>query len=75
MTTTTTLSRFEKSVAEIRRAILREHRAGVDIGELLVAAVTAADRKLAEDYDSVTSNRPGSWEAAIVEQLVSPEYV
>ena len=65
------MTTFEKSVAEIRRAILREHRSGIDIGELLVAAVSAADHNLAERFDTVTSNRPGSWEAAIVDQLVS----
>lgn len=65
---------FDKSVTEIRRAILREHAAGVDIGELLVAAVSAADKKLSTVYRSVTDNRAGSWEASIVEQLVQPEY-
>lgn len=68
------LTTFDKSVSEIRRALLREHRAGVDIGELLVAAVTAADRALAPNFDSITSNRPGSWEAAIVDQLIAPEW-
>lgn len=67
-------STFEKSVNEIRRAILREHAAGIDVGELLGAAVTAADRKLNEDYRSVTDNRSGSWEASIVEQLIQPVY-
>lgn len=69
------MSTFEKSVNEIRRAILREHRNGIDIGELLVAAVTDADRKLAVDFRSVTDNRPGSWEAGIVEQLVEPAWL
>lgn len=65
---------FERSVADIQRAILREHRAGVDVGELLVAAVTAADRQLGKNYRSVTDNRPGSWEAALVEQMVEPDW-
>lgn len=68
------MTTFEKSVNEIRRAILREHGNGTDIGELLVAAVTEADRKLNANFRSVTDNRPGSWEAAIVEQLVAPAW-
>lgn len=68
------MTTFEKSVTEIRRAILREHANGIDVGELLVAAVTGADRKLAVDFRSVTDNRPGSWEAALVEQLVAPAW-
>ncbi|GAA2828626.1 hypothetical protein FB468_0989 [Leucobacter komagatae] len=69
------MSTFAKSVDEIRRAIMREHRAGIDVGELLVAAVTAADRQLAHDFRSLTDNRPGSWEAALVAQVIEPEWV
>ena len=68
------MSTFDKSANEIRRALLREHRNGVDIGELLVHAVSAADSQLAPEFRSITDNRPGSWEASIVEQLVDHEY-
>lgn len=74
------MSTVHKSADEIRRAILREHRAGVDIGELLVIAVSAAQADLQlrageYEYTDVTSNRPGSWEAAILVQLIDPALV
>ena len=57
---------FQKSVTEIRRAMLREFRAGRDVGELLAASVNAAQVELDVKRDGValTANRPGSWEAA-----------
>ena len=69
-------STVSKASDEIRRAIIRAHAAGIDVGELLVDAVSAADRQIVkrDGYGSVTSNRPGSWEAAIVTQLVTPDW-
>ena len=67
-------STYLKSAKEIRRAIIREFQHNVDVGELLVEAVTAAQRQLdARDMgEYLTQNRPGSWEAALVERLIQP---
>ena len=51
------MNTFDKSVNEIRRALLREHRAGVDVGELLVHAVTAAQKELSGEYRFITDNQ------------------
>lgn len=57
---------FSKSVTEIRRAVLREFRAGTDVGELLALAISSAQEALDVEDDGfqLTANRPGSWEAA-----------
>lgn len=79
------MSTFQKSADEIRRAIIRELKAGVDVGELLVHAVCAAEDQVAAaavagtpmrggrygHVYSITANRPGSWEASLVDQIIT----
>lgn len=68
-------STYAKSVHQIRKALLREHKHNVDIGELLVQAVTEAQLELdgRDEGEYLTQNRPGSWEAALVEPLIQRE--
>lgn len=66
---------YQRSVKEIRRAILREFQHNIDIGELLVQAVSSAQQKLdaRDNGEWLTQNRPGSWEAALVEPMIQRE--
>ena len=65
-------STFDKSVSEIRRALVREFNHNVDVGEVLVAAVTAAQHDLDDKHGNkyLTDNRPGSWEAALLYNIL-----
>jgi hypothetical protein len=57
----------------VRRALIRQLNAGTDVGEFLVAAVCAAERQLdteTQAYRTLTGNRPGSWEAALLQRMI-----
>jgi hypothetical protein len=67
---------YEKDVEIVERALRRQHRAGVDVGEFLVTAVVAAQTNLRGRpgdmvmHPDLTSNRYGSWEAALLQQMI-----
>lgn len=56
----------------VRDALIAEFRAGRDAGAFLVEAACAAQRQLtaAGLYERLTDNRPGSWEAALLDQML-----
>jgi len=56
----------------ITQALVSAWASGCDVGELLVQAVAAAQRTVYTSTDeSLTSARPGSWESALVDQMIS----
>ena len=61
---------YHEDVDAIKDAILRQLAAGTDIGELIYAGMLEAQREVAEGYD-LLENRPGSWEAAALAQLMN----
>ncbi|WP_028264583.1 hypothetical protein [Arthrobacter sp. MA-N2] len=60
---------YHEDVEAIKDAILRQLGAGTDIGELVYAGMLEAQREVAEGYN-LLDNRPGSWEAAGLSQLM-----
>lgn len=73
MATTPEQHRYLKSVRDIRLALVREFNGGTDVGEVLVAAVVAAQEQLDRqgEFKRLTDNRPGSWEAALLENILT----
>ena len=67
-------------VENIRRQLVGALKDGSDVGEVLVLAVCAAQKWLDAhpardefsplDPQGLTDNRPGSWEAALVDQAL-----
>lgn len=67
------IERFNADRDIVRRALIRQLNAGTDVGEFLVAAVVAAERQLdteTQAWRTLTGNRPGSWEAALLRQMI-----
>lgn len=56
----------DRVVVRIAIELVRAHRAGVDIGDVLAQACRAAAREVGDD---LTAHRPGSWEAEHVRGL------
>lgn len=50
-------------------ALLRQLRNGADVGEFLLDCVTEAQRRIEPGYE-LTDNRPGSWEADLLNGFV-----
>ena len=67
------MASYSDDLAVVRRALIRRYHDGQDVGEFLVEAVAAAQQQLARDdsYRRLTDNRPGSWEAALVDQILT----
>ncbi|ERI35598.1 hypothetical protein M707_20960 [Arthrobacter sp. AK-YN10] len=60
---------LDEDVTAVKDAILRQLGAGTDIGELIYTGMLEAQREVAEGYN-LLDNRPGSWEAAGLSQLM-----
>lgn len=67
---------YEDDVTAVRRALLRRYKDSTDVGEFLVDAVVRAENQLRNDkedawaFGSLTDNRPGSWEAALLRNMI-----
>jgi hypothetical protein len=68
---------YEDDVTAVRRALIRQLREGNDVGAFLVDAVVRAQNQLRDSspddlffYDRLTNNRPGSWEAALLDNMI-----
>ena len=58
-------------VATIARCLIAAHAAGSDVGEVLVLAVAEAQRTVHQSTEAcLTSNRPGSWEADHLDNII-----
>lgn len=60
---------FDEDLTAVKDAILRQFAAGTDVGELVYLAMVEAQREVAEGFN-LLDNRPGSWEAAGLSQLM-----
>lgn len=63
-------TRWERRRTAIRRALIGALRDGQDVAELLVVAAADAERTAARDSRSILDNRPGSWEAALLRDML-----
>jgi len=67
---------YEDDVTAVRRALLRQFREGTDVGAFLVDAVVRAQKQLlvpsstSLGWQSLTDNRSGSWEAALLANMI-----
>lgn len=55
--------------AAVVDALLRQLQNGTDVGAFLLTCVTDAQRQIARGY-TLTANRPGSWEAALLDGFI-----
>lgn len=55
--------------AAVVAALLRQLRNGTDVGEFLLDCVVETQRQIEPGY-TLTDNRPGSWEADMLERFV-----
>lgn len=72
---------FDSRIDTIRRELVGALNEGWDVGEVIVHAVVAAQRWLddhpaRDEYGQtaargLTDNRPGSWEASYVDQMLT----
>jgi len=60
---------FGRDVDRAAAAVLRQCRNGTDVGEFLVEVLRSAQDKLGVGY-TLLDNRPGSWEASMVRELM-----
>jgi len=62
----------QSDIDTARRTLVREFKAGRDVGAFLVEAACAAQRQLTAEgtYAVLTDNRSGSWEASLLEQML-----
>lgn len=60
---------FAADVDRIRLALLRQLRAGTDIGELIYYAFKEAQEQVIEGC-TLLDNRPGSWESGCLDQMM-----
>jgi hypothetical protein len=60
---------YGRDVDRAAAAVLRQCRNGTDVGEFLVEVLRSAQDKLGVGY-TLLDNRPGSWEASKVRDLM-----
>jgi hypothetical protein len=61
---------YDRTTSAAAGLILDAHRAGYDIAEWLAAALALAASRLGST-EALLANRPGSWEAASLRQLLA----